>query len=167
MDTPRLLSARRALLALALVPLVLGACAREPDAARVATPAGADPACLPEVREGWVRLTPGAMAMDAGFGRIVNPCAAPVAVTAATSPAYAEISLHETTLEDGISRMRPVPSLPVPAHGEAVLQPGGLHLMLMQPAGPREAGGTVEIAFRLEDGREVRGSFALRAADAP
>jgi copper(I)-binding protein len=166
MDTPRIPFARPALLALAA--LALCACAPEPTPAPVATPsATADAACLPEVREGWIRLTPGAMAMDAGFGRIVNPCATAVAVTAAGSPAYAGVSLHETTLEDGISRMRPVASLPVPAHGEAVLQPGGLHLMLMQPSGAREAGGTVEITFRLEDGREVRGSFALRAANAP
>ncbi|HVI25188.1 MAG TPA: copper chaperone PCu(A)C [Xanthomonadaceae bacterium] len=166
MDTPRIPFARPALLALAA--FVLCACAREPSPAPVPAPsAAADGACLPEVREGWIRLTPGAMAMDAGFGRIVNPCATAAMVTGASSPAYADVSLHETTLEDGISRMRPVASLPVPAHGEAVLQPGGLHLMLMQPAGAREAGGTVEIAFRLEDGREVRGSFALRAANAP
>lgn len=166
MDTPRIPFARPALLALAA--FVLCACAREPSTSPGASPsATADAGCLPEVREGWIRLTPGAMAMDAGFGRIVNPCATAVTVTGASSLAYADVSLHETTLEDGVSRMRPVASLPVPAHGEAMLRPGGLHLMLMQPAAAREAGGTAEVTFRLEDGRAVRGSFALRAANAP
>lgn len=166
MDTPRIPFVRPALLALAV--LALGACARESNpqaAARTAHHAGA--ACLPEVRDGWIRLTPGPMAMDAGFGRLVNPCPAAATVTAARSTAYADASLHETTLDNGISRMRPVPSLTIPARGEAVLQPGGLHLMLMQPATRPAAGGHVEIAFRLEDGREVRGTFSVRAANAP
>ncbi|HEY8552588.1 MAG TPA: copper chaperone PCu(A)C [Thermaerobacter sp.] len=38
--------------------------------------------------------------------------------------------LHRTVMEDGTARMAMVDAIPVPAGGEAVLEPGGLHVML-------------------------------------
>ncbi|MGH8076349.1 MAG: copper chaperone PCu(A)C, partial [Lysobacter sp.] len=67
--------------------------------------------CAPRVREGWVRLPPMAMPMMAGFGRIENPCSAPVTITGVSSPAFADTSLHETRVIDGVSRMRALPEL--------------------------------------------------------
>jgi copper(I)-binding protein len=126
--------------------------------------------CLPRLRDAWIRLAPGTMAMPmlAGFGRIENPCAKAVAVVGAGSPAFGDVSLHRTSMEDGISRMRPVSALPIPAGGVAVMAPGGLHLMLMQPASPLKAGMKVPVTFRLQDGRELRGELLARSvAPAP
>jgi copper(I)-binding protein len=41
--------------------------------------------------------------------------------------------LHEAVYEDGAARMRHRARIVVPAGGELVLAPGGLHLMLMKP----------------------------------
>jgi copper(I)-binding protein len=126
--------------------------------------------CLPRFRDGWIRLAPGTMAtpMLAGFGRIENPCAKPVAVVGAGSPQFGDVSLHRTSMQDGMSRMRPVSALPIPAGGAAVLAPGGLHLMLMRPASPIKAGMKVPVTFRLQDGRELRGELLARSvAPAP
>jgi copper(I)-binding protein len=42
------------------------------------------------------------------------------------------IEMHETTMNnDGTMTMQPVASLPLPAGGELVLEPGGLHFMLV------------------------------------
>ena len=122
--------------------------------------------CLPQVRDGWIRLGPGGMAMPmlSGFGRIENRCPRSVVVVGTHSPAFGEISLHRTSIVDGISRMRPVAELPIPANEVATLQPGGLHLMLMQPVSPLKAGAQVRMFFRLQDGREVRGDFVVRSA---
>lgn len=121
--------------------------------------------CLPRLREGWIRLAPGAMAMPmlAGFGRIENPCTAAVTVVGARSPAFGDVSLHRTSLSGGISRMRPVPELAIAAGGVAILAPGGLHLMLMQPAAPIAAGAKVPVSLRLQDGREVAGELVARS----
>ena len=122
--------------------------------------------CLPQVRDGWSRLTPGGMQMMlAGFGRIENRCPLPVSITGARSAEFADVSLHRTSLVDGISRMRPVPQLPIPKNGVAVFEPGALHLMLMQPGKPLKAGDHVEIDFRLQDGRDFRGDFVVQAAN--
>jgi copper(I)-binding protein len=122
--------------------------------------------CLPRVVDGWLRPPPVPMPMLAGFARIENPCAAAVTVVAASGDGFGSVEIHETTLVDGVSRMRPVPSLLVAAGGQAVLKPGGLHLMLMQPRAVPVLGESLEIELELADGRRLRAGFEVRAANA-
>ncbi|WP_159016134.1 copper chaperone PCu(A)C [Cognatiluteimonas profundi] len=126
--------------------------------------AWAAPPCTPVVRDGWIRLMPGGMAMLAGFGHIDNPCGNAADIVSASSRAFADTSIHETRIEDGISRMRPVPDLHIEPKASAVLAPGGYHLMLMQPTATLKAGDRVTIDFSLRDGRSLSGTFELRPA---
>lgn len=121
-------------------------------------------ACLPVVRDGWVRLPPGRMPMMAGFGRIENTCDAPVSIVSASSASFADVELHETTLVDGVSRMRHVPELRIAPGQAAVFKPGGLHLMLMRPQAALPPGSTITMTFTLADGRTLVGEFELRKA---
>ncbi len=132
-----------------------------------ASPASAaDPACSPQVRDGWVRLGPGGMPMMAGFGRIENRCSAAATITGASSPAFGSAELHETRMVDGVNRMRPLPALRIPAGGDATLAPGGMHLMLMRPRVPLQAGSRVKVSFALSGGGEAVGEFEVRKPDA-
>lgn len=135
------------LLALSLVPLCGTAVARD---------------CAPQVREAWIRLIPGGMPMQAGFGRIENRCPNPVTVVSASSPAYGSVELHETRIVDGVSKMRAVPELRIASDGAATLKPGGLHLMMMQPHAQLKEGSKVAVEFTLSDGRKVLGEFQVR-----
>ena len=130
--------------------------------------AGAPPAdgCRPQVREGWVRLGPAGMPMMAGFGRIENACATPVTISGASSPAFGSVELHETRLVDGVNRMRHVPELRLAPGDSAVLKPGGMHLMLMQPHVQLKAGSRVVVSFELSGGGELLGEFEVRKPDA-
>ena len=134
-------------LALLLLCLPLSACARD---------------CAPQVKDGWIRLMPGGTAMQAGFGRIDNRCPMPATIVSASSPSYGSVELHESRMVGGVSRMRAVPELRIAPDGAAVLQPGGLHLMLMQPTSPLKAGSRVAIEFALKDGRKLFGEFEVR-----
>ncbi len=118
--------------------------------------------CAPQVREGWVRLLPGGLPMQAGFGRIDNPCPMPATIVGVRSPGYGSVELHESRVVDGVSRMRAVPTLRIAPEAAAVLKPGGLHLMLMQPRVPLQPGSRVAIEFDLDDGRVLRGEFVAR-----
>lgn len=122
--------------------------------------------CVPAIEQGWLRLPPASMPMLAGFARITNACTREATVVAASSDAFASVELHESTIVDGISRMRPVPALRIDAGDVAVLAPGGLHLMLMRPHAPLQAGDTVEVGLTLSDGRRVDGRFEVRSATA-
>jgi len=102
--------------------------------------------------------------MLAGYARIDNACPAEVDIVSASSPGFADASLHETRIDHGISRMRALTVLPVSAHGFVEFAPGGLHLMLMEPTKPLKAGDYVTIDFTLSDGRRIPGRFELRAA---
>lgn len=124
-------------------------------------PAGAGE-CLPQWRDGWVRLLPANMPMTAGFGSIENPCPEPVEIVGVSSPAFGDVSLHETRIVDGVSRMQALPSLRIAAGDTATLAPSGLHLMLMQPRAPLQAGDKVAVDFVLKDGRILRGELDAR-----
>ena len=98
----------------------------------------------------------------AGFGRIENRCAMPATIVSASSPAYASVELHESKRVDGVNRMREVPELRIAPDGAAVLQPGGLHLMLIKPNATLKPGSRVAIEFVLKDGRKLLGEFEVR-----
>lgn len=127
----------------------------------IATPASAAD-CKPVVTAGWLRLPPVSMPMLAGFGTIRNDCAEAVTIIGASSPAFADVSVHETRIVDGISRMRAMPELLIAPGTTATLAPGGLHLMLMQPKAPLRAGSKVGLDFKLKDGGVLHGEFEVR-----
>lgn len=102
----------------------------------------------------WVRALPPGMHMTAGFGTISNPGSEAIELTAFSSPQFADVSLHRSETVDGLSRMREVPSLRVEAGASVELEPGGYHLMLMQPAAPLQAGQSVNLVMTAADGRE-------------
>lgn len=118
--------------------------------------------CTPRVRDGWIRLLPGGAPVQAGFGRIENPCASAVTIVSASSPAYGGVELHRSSSGQGISRMRAVPLLRIPGGAAAVFEPGGLHLMLMRPKPGLDRARKVTIEFTLRDGRRLRGDFEIR-----
>jgi len=118
--------------------------------------------CLPKVQGAWIRMPPVAMPMMAGFARIENPCRTPVAVVGAESLAFADVSLHETREEGGVSRMREVERLPVAPGKRVELKPGGLHLMLHGAYAPMIAGEKVVITLKLADGRTLPVQFEAR-----
>jgi len=100
--------------------------------------------------------------MAAGYGVLHNRCRQAVTVVAAGSRAFAAVSLHETTVVNGVSRMREVERLPVAAGAKVELKPGGLHLMLMQPEVTLAEGREVPLRLSLDDGRKVDGVLQVK-----
>lgn len=73
--------------------------------------------------------------------------------------------------EDGHSgetpmSMSPVSSIDIPAGGQAVLEPGGLHLMLLDLPDPLESGETFEVTLTTDAGDEITVEVEVRD-DAP
>lgn len=141
--------------------------------ALMAVTAGAVDGPLPRstcvvVEDGWIRMPPVPRPMLAGFGRIANRCKGEQVVVAAHSPRFGEVSLHETRVVDGVSRMREIDRLPLAPGAQAVLQPGGLHLMLMQPDAALAEGERVPLVLVLEDGHEADAVLVVsRSAPVP
>ena len=80
------------------------------------------------------RPMPG-MEMSAGYLTLTNNSKSPITVTHVTSPQLASVEVHETMVEDGISRMVRLGELVIPPSASLVFEPGAKHLMLMRPTG--------------------------------
>ena len=97
--------------------------------------------------------------MTAGFGRLVNHTQLKLEITAYSSPSYGGVSLHETVIENGVSRMREVPALSIPPGAEVKLAPGGYHLMLTKPNQALEPPDRVVLQMKDAEGQSY--SFEL------
>lgn len=123
-------------------------------------------ACVPTVRDAWIRTAP-MMPMGAGFFVLENRCKAAVALTGASSTAFGDVTMHETRVEGGVSRMRPLTRVDLASGASVEFKPGGRHLMLMSPMSPLTAGRRVRIDLVFADGRAVPVDFTVRSATAP
>jgi copper(I)-binding protein len=91
------------------------------------------------VKQTSARMMP-AMSMGAVYFTVENRGGTPDRLLAVASAA-AEASLHETLVEDGVSKMRERPQgFVVPARGALTLAPGGPHIMLMGLQSPAPSG---------------------------
>ena len=70
--------------------------------------------------------------MSAAYLVLANNTDGDTRITRVSSPQFASVQMHETTIEDGVARMRELEALVVPAGGSLTLERGGKHLMLMQ-----------------------------------
>lgn len=68
----------------------------------------------------------------------------------------ASVELHQTTMEGGMMRMRPVPGgIEIPAGGRVELKPGGLHLMLINLQRALTVGDRFTVALAFEKSRTI------------
>ncbi|WP_337842246.1 copper chaperone PCu(A)C [Rheinheimera sp.] len=96
-------------------------------------------------------LLPG-RSMTAGYLTLENTGKEAVVLTGVTSPAFAEIELHEHVHQDGMMKMQQLQQVDVPAGGTVTFQPGGLHLMLFDAKTALKAGDKVPLTFSFSDG---------------
>jgi copper(I)-binding protein len=71
-------------------------------------------------------------------------------LVAASSPAAAEVSLHQAAVEDGLTTMELAEDLPLPAGETTELRPGGSHLMLENLRAPLEPGDRIEVTLEFD-----------------
>ena len=99
------------------------------------------------VEDPFARASAGPAKVGAAFMIVKNSGAAVDALIAAESPVAARAELH-THIKDGdVMRMRQVPSIDVPAGGTVSLQPGGLHIMLIDLKQPLRQGETFPLTL--------------------
>ena len=112
-------------------------------------------------RDAWVRATPGSD-VAAAYVTLHNGGVKVIKVVGIESPAASMVMLHETSLQDGVSRMRPHEQLSL-APGQTVkLEPGGLHVMLQGLTKPLIPGMTVPLLLKLADGTSLVVAAAVR-----
>ncbi len=117
------------------------------------------------VDDAWVRAAPPAAQVLSGYFTVRNDARAPIALTRVESPNFARVEIHRSSIVDGVARMEAVDSIAVPARGEVVLAPGGLHLMLMEPLGAMSLGTTVYFVLTFDNGWTLEVTAPVRKVD--
>lgn len=119
-----------------LAALLLASCARGGSAPEIA------------VQDGWARATAPGQTSSAAYFTLANTGGAD-RLLSVSSP-VGDASLHSTSMDNGIMRMRPLDALDVPANSSVRLQPGGTHVMLMRLKSPMAPGSNIRVDLRFE-----------------
>jgi len=159
---PALLTARAAVLVAVLaMGLAAGACSGGDDEV-----GGADTVGGLAVSDGWVRAAPAA-GNSAAYMIIRNDGPAPDRLLAALTPAAARVEIHRTEMEGGVARMvHQAEGLEVPAGSTVALEPGGLHVMLMDLVADLEDGQTLLLTLQFEQAGVMTLELPVRRSDA-
>lgn len=124
-----------------------------------------------KVEQAEITLPPRGAPSMAGYLIIKNGSEQSVGIEAVESQAFGSISIHVTTIENGVASMRPAPvPFQIPGHSELQMKPGGVHLMIADARTELEPGDTVSLSVRLKDGRVLETEaelipFGRRPAD--
>ena len=121
------------------------------------------PAIAEEVKSGdlvitqaWSRATPGGAKTGGGFLTIENKGSAPDKLIGASAEVAGKVELHEMTVNNGVMKMRPVEGGLTIDPGKTVkLEPGGLHLMMMDLKSPLKQGDRMPVTLQFEKAGKV------------
>lgn len=118
-------------------------------------------ASMIRVDDAWIRWLPAGLPAG-GYMTLTNLGDTAVNLVAASSPAYAEVSIHRSVGSGGTVGMRPVAQITIEPHSSVDFAAAGYHFMLMQPIKPLEPGDRVPIALRFADGSSLTVQFEVR-----
>jgi periplasmic copper chaperone A len=116
-----------------------------------------------EIVHPHMRPTPAGAPVSGGYMTIRNTGDEDDRLVGGSAPFAGKVEVHEMKMDGDIMKMRPiVGGLVIPAGGEVILRPGGLHIMFMQLKEQIEEGkkyeatlqfkkaGTVDVEFSAE-----------------
>ena len=121
------------------------------------------------VTDVWIRGTVTGQHATGAFMQLRSP--SDTSLVAVATPAAKAAELHTMVTDNGVMKMRAVPSIALPAGKTVELSPGGYHVMLLDIAKPMKEGESVPVTltFAGKDGRKTTQEVTatVRALNAP
>jgi len=117
------------------------------------------------VEDPYARAVPPGQPNSAVFMVLTNNGDADRALVAAESDAAATVELHTHTMADGMMQMRKIERIDLPVSERVVLQPGGLHVMLIGLTEQLMPGMDVALTLVFDDGSRTAVSAPVRRID--
>lgn len=113
------------------------------------------------VSQPWARATPPMAGVAGGYVSITNIGDEPDRLLGGSAPSARVLEVHESSVDaNGVARMRPLEEgLLVPPGETVVLEPGGVHIMIMGPEEPLKVGQRYDAVLRFERAGEVSVAF--------
>jgi len=107
---------------------------------------------LVQVRNSWVREPIGGHPITGAYMELNNTSSSTREIIKISSVQVGRVEIHQMEDDNGTMRMRKVESLILRPGEQRNLQPGGLHLMLMEISDVLNVGDTLSLMFHFSDG---------------
>ncbi len=116
------------------------------------------------VEDAWARPSMGMDRAGAAYLVIVNETGTADRLVGASSPAATTVELHETTADaSGQMAMHPIERIDLPAGGRVALEPGGMHIMLIDLTGDLVADQQIDVTLDFATAPDVVVKATVRA----
>ncbi|MES2906662.1 MAG: copper chaperone PCu(A)C [Pseudomonadota bacterium] len=147
----------RWLLAIALFALIAGLTAAAPQLF------AKDARQTVVIEQAWSRATPDGARVAAGYLKIKNTGTENDTLLRVTSSASAEAQIHEMSMDNGLMKMRALPTTGLEIKpGETMeLKPGGMHIMFMNIGAPLKQDTSVDAVLTFAKAGDVKVKFAV------
>ena len=119
------------------------------------------------VETAWARASAGEARNGAAYMTLHNVGTGPDRLLSVTSSVAGKIELHNHIMVGNVAQMRPVDAIEVSPGSPTVLQPGGLHVMLLDLKAPLKAGQSFPVTLTFERAGKVEATVAVQALRAP
>ena len=119
-----------------------------------ASGASRNAAGLITVDKPWIRATAPGQTASGAFMTLVNNSATDYSLVSVSFDGASVVEIHETSMDDGIMRMRKVNQVDIPAYGSAALKPGSFHIMLIGLEEAMKAGTKATLTLTFSDGSQ-------------
>ena len=114
------------------------------------------------VENAWVPWAPPAIKVHAAYLTVVNRSNVDLLIVGAESPDYERVELHRSSIRDGLNEMRSLDQIPVLANKRVAFEPGGLHIMLINPKRAYGVDDRIRLVLRLGSGEKIETSTVIR-----
>ncbi|KMQ75118.1 copper chaperone PCu(A)C [Marinobacter subterrani] len=116
----------------------------------------------------WSRPTPPGTPFGVGYMRISNTGGSAIVLVGARTPRAESVSIHESSMQEGIMRMvRVNGGLAIPAGETVELKPNSFHLMLEQLMSPLREGESVPLTLSFEGAPDIEVALKVEPLDGP
>lgn len=114
------------------------------------------------VYDAWVRSAPPNAKVIAAYMKIMNKSNETRALTMISSSRFNRVEMHKTEIHEGMMKMIPQKDLQILSGETVTLEPGGYHLMLMEPKSMPKEGEQVDMELRFDNGKTLQVSVPVR-----
>lgn len=103
------------------------------------------------ISEPRIRATAPGQTVSGAFMTLVNNSETAYVLTSVSFSGASVVEIHETSISDGMMRMRKVSHIDIPANGSAELKPGSYHIMLIGLEKEMKAGTAETLTLTFSD----------------
>jgi periplasmic copper chaperone A len=114
------------------------------------------------VTDPWIREAPPVARMLAAYMTISNDSKNAVQLESATGDDFEMVDIHRTETHEGMSHMMKQTGLQIKGEDKVRLEPGGYHLMLMNPRRHLQADDKVLLKLHFDNGEAIEVMAVVR-----